>query len=124
MFFESDTTAVQALASKRIRFPYLQAAISEHNVISEFLGDPFEQNCDFDVIIDIDQPSTRLFALINQVQHPSKPVTEISSLRRMILRRALQQTNFSASPNQVSTRCAGIATFRIRFVFLGGVGCI
>ena len=95
MFFESDTRAVQALASQGICFPHLPAAASQVQVISEFLRDPFEQNCDFDVIIDIDQPSTRLFAHTNQVQPPNKAVTEISSLKRMILRRALQQTNFS-----------------------------
>ena len=107
---KSDSNVVQAAASHGNCCPQLEAAHSQ------VPGDrhPFEQECNLDVIID--QSSTRFLALTSEVQPPTKPIAEISSLRRMIPPSHVPGNQLVASLCQVCTPCTLVATFQIQFV--------
>ena len=102
---------------KELAFHICKFRALKYEVVSEFLRNSFEQRCYLDVIID--QLSTRVFALTNQVQPPNEPCAEISTVGRIILQRSLQQPNISPCCVGSVFTCTEVATSRSYFCFSG-----
>ena len=86
----SGTGAGQARTSHGTCFPLSQL------VDSRARGDlcALWELANFDFYVVIDHSSTCWFTLADQVQPPEKPAAEVSTWRRLIVHRSLQQLNF------------------------------